>query len=224
MKSDLPYPHFIILVLVFFIAVNLFILDLKVFYPGGMLFSEAARQNNQTVAPSVPTLNAPILQNQFSCPAACLDIISKSVSDSRPGNTQGTAPVRGLSPIIQTVTPKEYYIPLGSGSVSQSNWTDLVSTETVINPSVYGNFREAYFLASLKNPTQNGQAEVRIYNVTDNNVVYGSHMVMSGITEQTLTSQSFALPRTSKLYRLQLKSTLSYPVSLENARLKIIAQ
>ena len=65
--------------------------------------------------------------------------------------------------------------------------------------------------------------ETRLFNVTDNYAIFGSYVIMNNQTEQTFTSGSFALPSSSKLTRVQLKSTLGYQVTLENARLKILA-
>lgn len=228
MRQDLPFAHLLILILLFFIAVNLFILDLKIFYPSSFFQSEYKTENLKSrlsgtpqeagVPESLPVnFNSP----QSSCPASCIDLINTSTSSSNFGNIK--RPVSELGTVTAN-TAKEYFIPLGSGETSKNDWDNLVSTETVINPSVYGQLKEAYFIVSLKNPTQNGAAEVRLQNVTDNNVVYGSHLVMNGPLEQTLSSGAFALPTASKLYRIQIKSTLSYPVTLSNARLKLLAQ
>jgi len=223
MKRDLPFAHLGILVLLLLIAINLLILDIKIFYPGNFLFSEFTTETQISKGDcpdsdrDCPRLN----QNPPECPLVCMDLINQATSSMK--IMQGTVPELGTVP-NQTKSEKEYFIPLGTGQTSKNDWDNLISTETVINPQVYGSFKEAYFIVSLKNPTQNGSVEARLYNVTDNNVVYGSHLVMNGLLEQTINSAKFALPTASKLYRVQLKSTLGYAVSLENARLKLIAQ
>lgn len=218
MRQDLPFAHLLILILLFFIAVNLFILDLKIFYPGSF-FQSDYKAENLKVPESLPVNYD---SAQASCPTSCIDLIHTSTSSSNIGNSNLTTVEQSTSQPIKSA--KEYFIPLGSGETSKNDWDNLVSTETVINPAVYGQLKEAYFIVSLKNPTQNGATEIRLYNVTDNNVVFGSHLVMNGPLEQTFSSAAFALPTSSKLYRIQLKSTLSYPVSLSNARLKLLAQ
>jgi len=215
MKQDLPFAHLGILILLFLISVNLLILDFKIFYPLSFLASEI---DSKSPPAAVTPQNVPYYS--LSCPAGCLDIINQATADSRFGTPVSPAP------LVQNVAPaqKEYIIPLGNGQTTKSDWENLISTETVINPQDYGNIKEAYLIASLKNPTRNGQVEARLYNVTDNYPIFGSHVVMNGPSEQTITSQGFALPTASKLYRIQLKSSLSFSVSLENCRLKIIVR
>lgn len=218
MKQDLPFAHLGILILLFLIAVNLLILDIKIFYPGNLLLNSVYLENSSITA-KAPN---PLSDLNLSCPTSCLDLIDQATVKDRMGNPEPSIPSAIQIPV--KTTEKEYFIPLGTGATAKNDWENLISTETVINPSVYGNLKEAYFIVSLKNPTRNGAVEVRLYNVTDNNVVYGSHLIMNGPLEQTISSSNFAMPLASKLYRVQLKSTLSFPVSLENSRLKIIAQ
>lgn len=217
MKEDLPLAHLGILVLLLLISINLVILDFKLFYPpaGEAGPGNFLSQNSQTE--SIPVI---VPSPSTQCPAACLDAISQATISSSIG-----APVQFES-VLPTASPllKEYFIPLGNGSTSKNDWENLVSTETVINPAVYGSIQETYLIVSLKNTTQNGQVEARLYNATDNYPIYGSHVIMTDKSEQTITSQKFALPVNSKLFRIQLKSSLGFSVSLENARLKILAR
>lgn len=210
MKEDLPFAHLGILVLLLLISINLVILDFKLFYQGNFLSQNSQTESFPVIVPSPST----------QCPAACLDLISQSTASSNIGSPfpSDTALPSIPSPL------KEYFIPLGTGTTSKNDWENLVSTETVINPAVYGSIQETYLIVSLKNTTRNGQVEARLYNATDNYPIYGSHVIMTDKSEQTITSQKFALPLTSKLFRIQLKSSLSFSVSLENARLKILAR
>lgn len=225
MKEDLPFAHLGILVLLLLISINLVILDFKLFYlpvrqagPPAGLSGRGNFLSQNTKSDSLPSIIPPTLSNQ--CPSACLDLISQSTTSSNIGSPfpSDTALPSIPSPL------KEYFIPLGTGTTSKNDWENLVSTETVINPAVYGNIQETYLIVSLKNTTQNGQVEARLYNATDNYPIYGSHVIMTDKSEQTITSQKFALPANSKLFRIQLKSSLSFSVSLENARLKILAR
>lgn len=233
MKEDLPFAHFSILVLLLFIAVNLLLLDVKVFYGKNPLQKFLPQEN-----PPVSTFEQKSDNTQPSnlansqCPLGCLDLINLATlagnltSEEKigaPQNLTPSPPNTSTQTSSNSSVAKEYFIPLGSGQTSKSSWEDIVATETIINPATYGTFKEAYFTVSLQNPTQNGQVEAQLYNVTDNYPVYGSHLVMNGPKEQTLTSSKFSLPKEAKLYRVQLKSTLGYDAVLENARLKLLA-
>lgn len=199
------------------IAVNLFILDLKVFTPSPIQLSDIS-----TVNTSPTPLISPISSNlsNLSCPASCLSAIQQATTAAGLDSNllQGHA--------LQTAAgqSRETYIPLGSGSTSKSNWEDITATETVIDPGNYGNIKEAVFLASLRNPTQNGQVEAQLYNVTDKHPVWGSHVILNGPKEQTITSGKITLDNGAKLYRVQLKSTMQFQAFLDNAKIRIIAE
>ncbi|MBI4990680.1 hypothetical protein HZB96_01135 [Candidatus Gottesmanbacteria bacterium] len=214
MQDNSP-THLILIGLLMIIAVNLFVLDLKVFTPSSIQLSDVS-----TVNTSPTPLISPISSNlsNLSCPASCLSAIQQATTSAGLGSNllQGRA--------FQTASgqSRETYIPLGSGSTSKSNWDDLTATETVIDPGNYGNIKEAYFIASLRNPTQNGQAEAQLYNVTDKHPVWGSQVTMNGPSSQTITSGKITLDNGTKLYRVQLKSTLSYQAFLDNAKIRIM--
>lgn len=203
--------HIVIIFLLTLTTLNLFLLDLKVFAP----------ENNikiSDITSVVTPIPSPIANS--SCPNSCLSIIQQATSGATDSLNNNQPPTTNY----QLSTIREFYIPLGSGSTSKSEWEDLLSTDTVIDPVNYGNIKETYFIASLKNPTQNGQIEAQLFNVTDKHLVWGSHVVMNGPAVQTVTSDKITLDKGSKLYRVQLKSTLQYSSSLDNAKIRIITE
>lgn len=208
--QDQNSTHIIIIFLLTLITLNLFILDLKLFAPTSVKVSDVS-----TIAPtsSVP---APIVTNNAVCPVSCISLIDsvKSSSTAVP------------AAIIKSSgsTAKEYYVPLGSGTTQKSDWEDITATETLIDPSNYPGIKEVYFVASLRNPTQNGQIEAQLYNVTDKNPVWNSHVIMNGPASQTIQSEKITLPTGTKLYRVQLKSSLQFQAYLDNAKVRIIIQ
>ena len=218
--QDNQSTHLVIVFLVVLSAINLFILDIFVFNKS----FEVRVSDVSVVKPSsVPTvLTDDSASPQFQCPLSCLNAISEATkSSSSIGGTDRTVTDESF---VRVSTSREYYIPLGSGSTTNNNFKDLTATETVIDPSNYGTIKEAYFIASLSNPTRNGQVEAQLYNVTDNHPVWGSHIIMNGPVSQAITSDKITLDRGSKLYRVQLKSTLSFDVSLDNAKVRILTQ
>lgn len=221
MENSNSATGILIVLLLVFICVNLFILDLKVFSP-----QENIRLSDVTTSASpLPTrFSSPVLSENLTaaCPQTCLTTIREATKSSPAIGRPEPAPSASLNQTFSSPA-REFYIPLGSGTTQKNIWDDLTGTETVIDPANYGNIREAYFIASLKNPTQNGQTEVQLYNVTDKHPVWGSHLIMNGPLEQTLASGKIVLDTGNKLYRVQLKSSLQYPVNLEYAKIRIIA-
>jgi len=211
--------YIVIIFLLTLITLNLFILDLKVFSPANNIqISDIT--SVVTPIPSPTTHNLQLTTNNLSCPLSCLSAIQQATEGSRLGSFH----LPNLTNSTNVPTHREFYIPLGSGSTTKSDWDDLTATETVIDPANYGNIKEAYFIASLRNPTQNGQVEARLYNVTDKHLVWDSHIQMNGPLAQTITSNKITLEGGSKLYRVQLKSTLSFQAYLDNAKIRIITE
>ena len=209
--------HIVIIFLLTLITLNLFLLDLKVFAPeNNIKISDIT--SVATPIPSSVTNNLQPTTNNYLCPNSCLSIIQQATSSASQGSLQEV--------LLQKASgqSREFYIPLGSGSTTKSDWNDMTNTDTLIDPANYGTIKEAYFIASLGNPTQNGQVEAQLYNVTDKHLVWGSHVVMNGPSSQTITSDKITLDKGAKLYRAQLKSTLQYAASLDNAKIRIITQ
>lgn len=209
-----------IFLLIFLITINLFLLDVKIFMgSSGIKISNLA---SVTIPSSTPTQTFSG-QDQLLCPMNCIALIKQAT-----GSTQTAigAPFResAAAAVTPLTTTKEYYIPLGSGNTDKSDWYNLVATETVIDPASYGTIKEAYFIASFRNPTQNGMVEAQLYNVTDKHPVWGSHVIMNGPPSQTITSSKITLDNGNKLYRVQLKSTMNYLVYLDNAKIRIITE
>lgn len=218
--------HLIIIFLLTLITLNLFILDLKVFSPASSIkLSDisTAITIQPTLYPS-PTFTPGETSANPSCPNSCLSLIQQATKSS--SLTIGSPP-QEIMPTSQTVrlpVSREFYIPLGNGSTTKSDWEDQTATETIIDPVNYGSIKEAYFIASLRNPTQNGQVEAQLFNVTDKHPAWGSHVIMNGPASQTITSGKITLDNGNKLYRVQLKSTLSCQVFLDNAKIRIITE
>lgn len=208
--------HIVIIFLLTLITLNLFILDLKIFAPGNAI----QLSDITSIATPIPsiTINYQPLTNNLSCPATCLSAIQQATAAASQSSLQGDPSQRASG------QSREFYIPLGTGSTSKSDWDDLTATEIVIDPGNYGQIKEAYFIASLSNPTQNGQIEAQLYNVTDKHIAWGSHIIMNGPSAQTITSGKITLDIGNKLYRVELKSTLGFQASLENAKIRIITQ
>ncbi|MEK7166247.1 MAG: hypothetical protein AAB874_05570 [Patescibacteria group bacterium] len=123
------------------------------------------------------------------------------------------------SPINEGV--KEFYIPLGSSSTKSTEWVDVTGVEAYVAPDNYGQIKEMYFEASMRIPTNNGRVYVRLKNVTDNTSLFESELSTEGSTGGLVSSGRIPVPTTTKLYRVQLKTTLGAEALLDNARIKL---
>lgn len=210
MRQSETSRYILFTVFLFFIAVNLLLLDLKVFSEGNPV-----RLSNVATTAPVPTAEITAQTITNLCPASCVSLISEATK---------TAATKTVAYVPPATSVHEYYIPLGSGSTQKNKWDDQTSTDTLIDPANYGNVKEAYFTAILRNPTLNGEVDAQLYNVTDNHPVWFSQIAMNGPSVQALTSAKITLDKGAKLYRVQLKSGLEAQVSFDTAKIRIVTE
>lgn len=152
--------------------------------------------------------------------------LTQKVKDLEVQINKGTkTPVQSVSPTLQSQSPvKEYYIPLGSSSSGATEWTDLPGIEAYLAPLNYGKIKSLYFEAGLRIPTGNGRMYARLKNVTDNVGLAESEISRDGGSAGMVSSGQIPVPQNTKLYRVQIKSTMGAEALLENARIKIFVE
>jgi len=125
--------------------------------------------------------------------------------------------VLGTTDTVATVnTVKEFYVPLGTGTVGSTDWTDVKGAAA----KLYGKFKKVTFEASVSVPS--GTASVRLFNATDKHPVWYSEMTLANAGPELLTSSAIALDSGNKLYQVQMKSQLGATTNLLQARVHII--
>lgn len=185
------------------IAVNMIFLDLLVFpqfRPSEPVSTEISIVNT-TPTPAFQ-------QEQSSCGKDCLAAIAKEVTKQI-----------GSKPKV-TEQVKEYYIPLGSGSIRSFEWTDIAAAQAMIDTNNYPNIKKVTFDVFMRNPTGNGMVYAKLYNVTDKHDVWFSEVSMEGhaLTHKETT---ITLEPGNKLYRVMMKTSMGFDAILENARIII---
>lgn len=190
-----------------FIVINLVFLDLFVF----KLSSQVS--NSSRVASSEKVIN------DQECGKSCNEAIeqavkkyitpAKSTSSSLTANTSTSGSV------------KEYFIPLGSGVTSTTDWANVSGLESYIDTALYQNIKVAYFEISLRIPTGNQTVYARLYNQTDKHAVWFSDVSFDGGTPKLLVSPTIKLDTGNKLYIVQIKTQLGYQVFIDQARVHI---
>ncbi len=118
-------------------------------------------------------------------------------------------------------TVKEYFVPLGSGSSTAEDWTDVPGVQSYVDSTQYGSIKQVVFEASLHTPTGNQTAYARLYNVTDKHPVWNSEVQISGGSPQLLISAPITLDSGNKLYQVQMKTQLKSQTNLNQARIHI---
>jgi hypothetical protein len=123
----------------------------------------------------------------------------------------------------QTVSgAEEYYITLGTGTVTSNTWVDVGGASAYIDSSKYENIQTVTFEASVVIPTGNQTAYVQLYNATAQHPVWFSQVSLQGGQPQLLISQPITLDPGSNLYQVQMMTQLQYPAVLTQSRVHII--
>jgi hypothetical protein len=203
---------------IFFIKTVLVILGILLF--GDLIFlnfkffnSETQKTNDTTIL--LPSA-IPSTTINLSCPTACLDLIN---------NIPSPTPNKTVSPACscsnQTVSVKEYYVPLGSGSTNSISWTAITGAEAYVNPANYGKIKSITFEASMRVPTGNGKIYARLYNINDQTGIFESEVSTDSSTGARIESGKLSFSSANKLYRVQLRTDMGYDGILDLGRLKI---
>lgn len=135
------------------------------------------------------------------CPQACVDKIN-AISGSK-------------------AAAKEFFVPLGSGTGRESEWTDVAGVKAEIDTGQYGKIKQTVFEATVNVPTGNQTIWVRLYNTTAAHPVWYSEMTMEGMGPTLLTSSPLVLDSGKHTYQLQLKTQLKFPATISQARVRI---
>lgn len=191
------------------------------------------------------TVNFPAL-----CPQSCLNQFSQITASLQPQKDTATisaaiSSTPALLPTsIPTLTPtvtsapsatpsatptpptKEYFIPLGQGNSSATDWTVVSGVGATINYTSYGKIEKVYFEATIRVPAGSQVVYVRLYNASSGQAITNSDLTLSSNTPTLLTSKEISLTNTKdeNLYQVQLKTQLGSVTYIDQARLRIVTR
>ncbi len=122
----------------------------------------------------------------------------------------------------QSPLVKDYFIPLGSGSSQNPEWTDIPGVQAAIDFGKYQTIKEIRFEASIYVPTGNQIVSARLYNNTDQHPVWSSEVTMKENSTSYLSSSSLVYDKGEKVYQVQMKTQLRDIANLVQSRIHII--
>lgn len=211
-------------IIIFFIlsSLNLLILDFRFFRenptksPGEVI--QTLTETKEDKSQPTPLPQQVIVSD--SCPNSCLSQIYQATSSLK--LTQPVSAVQSQADNVQAQSGvKEFFVSFGSGSSSADEWTDVSGLAAYIDSNQYGKIKTVTFEASLRIPTGNQTAYVRLYNSTDKHPVWFSEVSLEGGTPRLLISKPITLDTGNKLYQVQMKTQLKFSAILDQARVHI---
>lgn len=212
-KKLIPFKFIIIFILLLIIA-NIVYLDIIYFQnPNSNTQKDSQVATTSKVSPvQIPNLNQEI------CPNSCLSQIYQATTSTK--LTHEISPAKALSQTNVSYA-KEFFVPFGSGSSEASDWEDVAGLKAYIDSAKYPSIKTVVFEASVQIPTGNETAFVRLYNETDKHPVWFSDVSLEGGNPQFLISKPITLEEGEKVYKVQMKTSLKYKATLNQARIRI---
>lgn len=195
------------------VIVNLLVLDFFFF----------TKKEEEKVLPQIEEIigfEKEATEEEEGCDPTCQETIQNTVAKAIA--TLAAQPQK--TPLSTPISPKKFesYIPIGAGSTTSLDWTDISGAEVYVDTTKYGTIKEAYFEAGLRVPTANGSVCARIFNQTDKTFVFSSEVCSVSQKGERITSPKINLYPGNKLYRVQMKITMPYEGVLDFARIKLI--
>ena len=213
----------ILTLLIILTFINLLFLNLTVF---------GNKKTPQILEKIIPSMTVDTKSVDNPCSPTCLsqvnEIVKEATRSYKPAITITIAPVATSTPKPTPQTQssnfsvKEFFIPFGSGVNSSDDWEDVGGLKASIDSENYGDVKTITFEASIRIPTGNQTAYVRLYNATDKHPVWSSDVSLDGGTPALLVSKPITLDNGNKTYQVQMKTSLKYSAILDQARLHIV--
>lgn len=204
--NKMPWHKVLFIWLEIIFAANILLLDIWI--TKLIFFSQPqVTKTNSTQQSLVPT------------PTLILPLASPVTPTSTP---QGQ--ITPLQPLTSQNTPsvKEYFVPLGTGQTSATDWTAIAGAQAYVDSNNYPSIKSITFDAGVSIPNANQSVSVRLFDVTSGHLVWYSELDFSGQqSQQFLSSPHIQLDPGNNLYQVQMLTQLAAPASLTVSRIHI---
>lgn len=141
-----------------------------------------------------------------------LELATQSAVTKQAANV--TAPISNKSGV------NEYFVPLGFGQTSQTEWIDLNGTAVFVSPNNYQNIKEVLFEGGMS--IVGGEVYARVKNKTTGAVIDISQISNNTQASKTVVSAPFQLHPGNNEYIVQIRTSSGETGSIEGARIRIV--
>lgn len=166
----------------------------------------------------------PVIGGMTKCDSACQEEIERQVKLA----VQDTMPFDygGSTTTIVNSRSGTFYVPLGlAGSTTSLDWVNLGNTETEVNWAEYGSgSRIVTWEAYAKVFQGNGEALIRLYDVTNGVPVWGSEMKTGDQNFVLLKSGALTYTEGNVTYVVQAKTLTGYEAFVEGGKIKVVVR
>jgi hypothetical protein len=213
-----------------FLIINLLILN---FCLGYFLHKEYL-DNSEIVNPNPNALLENLdssINSETYCDTNCRIQLESQISalETKVNQLSVQKPMLTVKPtplaVIKSKTKSVSYLPIsGSGSTTETVWTDITGTDFYLSKNDFAGLAGVYLEANIKLFNGSGTAYFRIFDVTHGITVNGSEISTSSQTSSFVTSTALSLWEGYNHYKVQVKSLNSDSAVFESGRLKIMTE
>ena len=217
-------------ILLVFAGIDLMIVNILVGYVSYHYFLKTNSSLQSFMQTGNDTPSGEFVAGNLVCPSSCIDLIDEVKLDQK-GEDIVASPTPTIAltvPVSSSAKPKvktTSYIPVpGSGSTLSNNWVDLEGTDFYLSTSDYPGLVGVYIEANIKLQNGNGEAYVRLYDVTNSRGVDNSTLLTTSLTSVFVSNGPISLWAGYNHYKIQAKSLTADTAHFESGRLKIITE
>lgn len=191
----------------------------------GKLLYDQQRAVTLTVATDkVATVGAEATTPELASLSAQVDALELEVTRMSNlvigGVGQGSpAPVNVSQPTTAASPPREFILPLGSGSTDNRDWTPITAASVEFNPAKYQPLRKIRFEAA--GSIISGEVHVLLTDITHNVTYYNAELIFNSSTPTWKRSQPITLSSSPSQLQVQILSTNGEMAVLNDSRLVV---
>lgn len=159
-----------------------------------------------------------------TCGDSCMTEINKAVSAALSVQKSSSSKTSSTTNYTVPAGSSEYFIPLGSGVISNQTLTTINGMQATVDGGAYGKNYTATFEISVSIPTGNETANFQLYDATANHPVWNSNVIFNNGGTPALLTAHIQLDPGVNTYVVQGLTQLTYPANITQARIHIITQ
>lgn len=172
----------------------------------------------------VEEISTPIETAETNCSSDCKSYIDERISLlPTPTPSAKMTTIAKPFPKVKTRSTSYFQVP-GSGSTLLQDWTDITGSDFYFDPVEHPGLVDVRFEVNIKLTNGNGQAAVRLYDVTHTMGVVNSEVFTVSQTSVLVTSGAINFWSGRNQYRVQIKSLTADTAVFESGRLKIVSE
>lgn len=147
--------------------------------------------------------------------AAIATIAASSTTTTIRSNTSTTNVISASYPT------REYVVPMGGGTTTNRDWTELPSAQVIFDPKNYQPVKALY--VEVAGSIVSGEVEVMITDMTHNRPYYEATLIFNSGTAAWKRSQALAVPPGASTLQLSMRTSNGELATVHESRIVVVS-